>query len=103
MKASVPVLLLGMSGAGVEVQAAPCSSYYISEITLVSPVDTEAGHVQTFVGFGESQEQAEKNALGSCSHIKLDLQTCADSDRVLGRNSLSEAAGNSLHLKYTRA
>ncbi|WP_424630576.1 hypothetical protein [Bradyrhizobium sp. SYSU BS000235] len=69
----------------------------------MSPADTEAGHVQTFVGFGASKEVAEQNALGSCSHIKLDLQTCLESDRLLGRNTLSDAAGDSLHLKYMKA
>lgn len=93
-------LLLGTSG---EVIAAPCSSYYISEITLVSPGDTQAGPVHTFVGFGASKEEAEKNALGSCSHIKLDLQTCLDSDRLAGRNDPSDKTNNSLHLKYAKA
>jgi hypothetical protein len=65
--------------------------------------DTEAGRVQTFVGFGASKEEAEKNALGSCSHIQLDLQTCLDSDRILGRNAPSDEANSSLHLKYTKA
>lgn len=83
--------------------AAPCSSYYIAEITLVSPADTDAGRVYIFVGFGASTEEAEKNALGSCSHIQLDLQTCLDSDRVLGRNVASDGTYSSLHVKYTRA
>ena len=87
--ASLGVLWIGML-ASAEVLAAPCSSYYISEITLVSAVDTEAGRVQTFVGFGASKEEAENNALGSCSHIQLDLQTCLDSDRRLGRNAPSD-------------
>jgi hypothetical protein len=86
-----------------QVIAASCSSYYISEITLVSPGDTEAGRVQTFVGFGASKEEAEKNALGSCSHIQLDLETCLASDRILGRNAPSDEANSSLHLKYTKA
>ena len=97
------VSLLVMLGPIIEVQAAPCSSYYIAEITVVSTTDTEAGHVQTFVGFGATKEVAEQNALGSCSHIKLDLQTCLESDRVLGPNSLSDSPGNFLHLKYIKA
>ena len=97
------VLVLGMFLAPAEMIAASCSSYYISEITLVSQGDTEAGHVQTFVGFGASKEEAEKNALGSCSHIQLDLQTCFDSDRIVGRNAPSEEANGSLHLKYMKA
>ena len=79
MKATAQMLfVLGMLLAPVEVIASSCSSYYISEITLVSPGDTEAGRVQTFVGFGASKEEAEKIALGSCSHIQLDLQTWQD-------------------------
>jgi hypothetical protein len=57
------ILAFGMIGARAEVLAAQCSSYYISEINLVSTADSEAGHVQTFVGFGPSKEEAEKNAL----------------------------------------
>lgn len=60
------ILAVGMIGARAEVLAAQCSSYNISEINLVSTADSEAGHVQTFVGFGPSKEEAEKNALGSC-------------------------------------
>jgi hypothetical protein len=101
--AALVVLAFGMLGAPAELLAASCSSYYISEITLVSPADTEAGHVQTFVGFGTSKEEAEKNASGSCSHIKLDLQMCLDSDRILGRNDASDKTDNSLHLKYVKA
>ena len=104
MKATAQmVLALGMFLSPAQVIAASCSSYYISEITLVSPGDTEAGRVQTFVGFGASKEEAEKNALGSCSHIQLDLETCLNSDRILGRNAPSDEANSSLHLKYTKA
>ncbi|MGY2908081.1 hypothetical protein [Bradyrhizobium sp. URHC0002] len=104
MKATAQmVLVLGMLFGPAEATAASCSSYYISEITLVSPGDTEAGRVQTFVGFGASKEEAEKNALGSCSHVQLDLQTCLDSDRILGRNAPSDEANSSLHLKYRKA
>ena len=104
MKATAQmVLILGIFLAPAELLAAPCSSYYISEITLVSPGDTEAGRVQTFVGFGASKEEAEKNSLGSCSHIQLDLETCLASDRILGRNAPSDDASSSLHLKYTKA
>mgnify|MGYP001031783227 CR=1 FL=1 len=104
MKVSAQMLfVLGMFLAPAEVIAASCSSYYISEITLVSPGDTEAGRVQTFVGFGASKEEAEKNALGSCSHIQLDLETCLASDRIVGRNAPSDEANSSLHLKYTKA
>jgi hypothetical protein len=70
------ILVFGRFGAYAEPQAAQCSSYYISEINLVSTADAEAGHVQTFVGFGPSMEEAEKNALGWCSHIRFDLETC---------------------------
>ena len=97
------IFLFGMIGARTEVPAAQCSSYYISEINLVSTADTEAGHVQTFVGFGASKEEAEKNALGSCSRISFDLQTCLDSDRSSGPNAPSDESGNSLHLKYMKA
>jgi hypothetical protein len=97
------ILVFGMIPALAEALAAQCSSYYISEINLVSVADTKAGHVQTFVGFGSSKDEAEKNALGSCSHISFDLQTCLDSDRTSGLNAASDAAGNSLHLKYNKA
>ena len=104
MKATAQMLfVLGMLLAPVEVIASLCSSYYISEITLVSPGDTEAGRVQTFVGFGASKEEAEKNALGSCSHIQLDIETCQASDRVLDRNAPSDEAKTSLHMKYSKA
>jgi len=104
VKATAQMLfVLGIFLAPVEVIAASCSSYYISEITLVSPGDTEAGRVQTFVGFGASKEEAEKNALGSCSHIQLDLETCLASDRVLDRNAPSDEAKTSLHMKYSKA
>ena len=93
------IALLLVHGAHSMALGAECSSYYISEITLVSPIDTAAGRVQVFVGFGSSTEEAEKNALGSCSHIQLDLQTCLDSDRASGRNDLSDLTGNLLHLK----
>ena len=97
------ILAFGMIGARAEVLAAQCSSYYISEINLVSTADSEAGHVQTFVGFGLSKEEAERNALGSCSHISFDLQTCLGSDRSSGLNAPSDASGNLLHLKYMKA
>jgi len=104
MKATAQMLfVLGMLLAPVEVIASLCSSYYISEITLVSPGDNEAGRVQTFVGFGASKEEAEKNALRSCSHIQLDLETCLASDRVLDRNAPSDEAKTSLHMKYSKA
>ena len=103
MKVPGLLVLWFLLGTSSEVIAASCSSYYISEITLVSPGDTQAGPVHTFVGFGASKEEAEKNALGSCSHIKLDLQTCIDSDRVAGRNDPSDKTSNSLHLKYAKA
>src|SRR5215471_5983844 len=35
-----------------------------------------------FVGFGPSKEEAEKNALGSCSRIRSDLETCLNSDLI---------------------
>ena len=98
------ILAFGMIGVRAEVvPAAQCSSYYISEINLVSTADSEAGHVQIFVGFGSSKEEAEKNALGSCSHISFDVQTCLDSDRSSGLNASSDASGNLLHLKYMKA
>src|ERR1700749_4372363 len=84
----------GLFTAHAEAPNVQCSSYYISEINLVSTADSEAGHVQTFVGFGPSKEEAEKNALGSCSHISFDLQTCLDSDRSSGLNAPSDASGN---------
>jgi hypothetical protein len=97
------ILLFGLFAARTEVLAAQCSSYYISEINLVSTADTEAGHVHTFVGFGPSREEAEKNALGWCSRIRFDLETCLDSDRITARNDLSEGGDYSLHLKYMKA
>ena len=98
------VLVFGVLGTPAEVLAAACSSYFISEITLVSTADNEAaGHVEIFVGFGRSKDEAEKNALGSCSHIKFDLQACLDSDRALGSNDPTAMTDNSLHSKYMKA
>jgi hypothetical protein len=84
-------------------QNAQCSSYYISEINVVSVEDTEGGSVQTYVGFGHSKEEAENKALGACSHFRNDAQICLASDRASGRNALDDSAGNSLHLKYMTA
>jgi hypothetical protein len=103
MKRAVLIFLIfGVVGARAETKtpAAQCSSYYISEINIVSVADTDAGNVQTYVGFGQSKEEAEKNALGACSHLRFDLQTCLDSDRTSGRNAASD---DSLHLKYMKA
>jgi hypothetical protein len=97
------ILVFGTDGARAEPPAAQCSSFYISEITLVSTADGEAGHVQTFVGFGPSKEEAEKSALGWCSHIRFDLETCLNSDRLTARNSPSDGDGAALHLKYMKA
>jgi hypothetical protein len=98
------ILMLGTFGARAEI-APKCSSYYISEVNIVSVADTEAGNVQTYVGFGHSKEEAEENALGACSHVRFDLQTCLESDRASGPNALnnSASADNSLHLKYMKA
>lgn len=93
----------GLFTAHAEHPNVQCSSYYISEINLVSTADTEAGHVQTYVGFGPSKEEAEKNALGWCSRIRFDLETCLNSDLITGRNAPSDASDNSLHLKYMKA
>ena len=103
MKCAVVILLFGIFGARGEVQAAQCSSYYISEINIVSVADADAGNVQTFVGFGQSKEESEKNAMGACSHLRFDLETCLDSDRTSGRNAFSDSADNSLHFKYMKA
>ena len=97
------VLFFWTYGAGAEPPASQCSSFYISEINLVSTADGEAGHVQTFVGFGPSKEEAEKSALGWCSHIRFDLETCLNSDRLTARNSQSDGIGAALHLKYMKA
>jgi hypothetical protein len=102
-RAVLIILILVMFGARSEILAADCSSYYISEVNIVSVADTEAGNVQTYVGFGHSKEESEKNALGACSHLRFDLQTCLESDRTSARNALSDSADNSLHLKYMKA
>jgi hypothetical protein len=104
-RAVLMVLIFGMLAARSEPPVAQCPSYYISEINIVSVADTEAGNVQTYVGFGQSKEEAEKNAAGACSHLRFDLQTCLESDRTWGRNTLidSASADNSLHLKYMKA
>ena len=103
MKRAVLILMFGALGPCAEVLAAQCSSYYISEITLVTVGDTEAGNVQTFVGFGQSKEESEQKAIQVCSHLRFDLQYCLESDRTSGRNTPSDSADNSLHLKYTKA
>jgi hypothetical protein len=104
MRYAAAVLFLGLYGAHAEAQVtAQCSSYYISEINLVTLIDAQPGNVMTFVGFGLSKEEAEKNALGACSHLRYDLETCLDSDRVSGMNAPSDPTASSLHLKYKRA
>jgi len=98
------ILALGMiPGTRAEPQIVQCSSYYISEITLVSTADGEAGHVQTFVGFGLSAEEAERKVMGWCSHIKFDLETCLSSDRITARNAPPEGGSGLLHFKYMKA
>jgi hypothetical protein len=97
------VLILGLCAGRVEAQATQCSSYYISEINLVSTIDAAPGSVQTFVGFGHSKEESDKNAIGACSHVRFDVETCLDSDRASGLNSASDSTGSALHLKYRKA
>jgi hypothetical protein len=101
-RAVLVILIFGLFGVRAQVMAAQCSSYYISEINLVSTDDAEAGHVQTFVGFGPSKEEAEKSALGSCSRIRFDIETCLNSDRITDRNA-PEGSESALHLKYMKA
>jgi hypothetical protein len=103
MKHVTLILILVAFGARAEVLAAQCSSYFISEINLVSVVDTEPGNVHTFVGFGQSRGESEKNAASACSHVRFDLETCVESDRTSGRNVSSDSTDNSLHLKYEKA
>jgi hypothetical protein len=90
-------------GARADVLAAQCSTYYISEIKIVSVADADAGRVETYVGFGQSREEAEKNAIGACSRLRNQLETCMDSDRTSGRNAPSETDDNSLHIRYMKA
>src|SRR6516165_273352 len=88
MRYAAAVLFLGLYGAHAEAQVtAQCSSYYISEINLVTMIDAQPGNVLTFVGFGLSKEESEKNAVGACSHVRFDLETCLESDRVSGINA----------------
>ena len=103
MKRAVLILMFGLFGPHAEVQAAQCSSYYISEINIVSVADTDAGNVQTYVGFGRSKEESEKNAMGACSHLRFDLETCLESNLTSSRNVISDSDNNSLHLKYMKA
>jgi len=103
MKRAALILVFGVLGARAELMAAQCSSYYISEINLVTMVDAEPGNVQTFVGFGLSKEESEKNAVGACSHVRFDLETCLDSDRTSSVNAFFDSTDNSLHLKYRKA
>jgi hypothetical protein len=103
MRRAVLILMVGMFGARAEVLGAECSSYYISEINIVSVADTEAGNVQTYVGFGLSKEESKKNVVGACSRLRFDLHTCLESDRSSGRNAVSDLPDNSLHLKYMNA
>jgi hypothetical protein len=99
MKRAVLILLVLIFGARTELQAAQCSSYLRNKYRA----DTDGGNVQTYVGFGQSKEESEKNAMGACSHLRFDLETCLDSDRTSGRNALSDSADSSLHLKYMKA
>ena len=71
MKRAMLILLFSLFGPRAEVLAAQCSSYYISEINIVAVGDTEAGHVQTFVGFGQSKEESEQKAIQVCSHLRF--------------------------------
>jgi hypothetical protein len=103
MKRVVLILVFVFFGARTEVLAAQCSSYYISEINIVSVADTDAGNVQTYVGFGRSKEESEKNAMGACSHLRFDLETCLESNLTSSRNVISDSDNNSLHLKYMKA
>ena len=103
MRYDALVLILGLCVGRAEAQAAQCSSYYISEINLVSTVDAAPGSVQTFLGFGLSKEESDKNAIGACSHVRFDVETCLDSDRTSGLNSASDSTGSALHLKYRKA
>jgi hypothetical protein len=103
MKRGLLILMFVFFGSHTEVLAAQCSSYYISEINIVSVADTDAGNVQTYVGFGRSKEESEKNAMGACSHLRFDLETCLESDLTSSRNVLSDSADNSLHFKYMKA
>jgi hypothetical protein len=101
MKHVTLILILVAFGARADILQ--CSSYYISEINLVSLVDTKTGNVHTFVGFGQSREESEKNAASACSHVRFDLETCVESDRASGRTVSSDSTDNSLHLKYAKA
>jgi hypothetical protein len=103
MKRAVLILMFGLFGAHDELLAAQCSSYFISEINLVATLDDQPGNVQTFVGFGLSKDEAEKNAVGACSHMRFDLETCLASDRIAALNALSNTNESSLHLKYSKA
>jgi hypothetical protein len=102
-RAVLAILMFGLFGARAETLAAQCSSLYISEINIVSADDADAGNVQTYAGVGGTKEEAEKNALGACSHTRFDLETCSESDRAWGRNAFSDSENNSLHLKYAKA
>lgn len=103
MKRACLILVVCLFGTSAEVLAAQCSSYHISEITIVPTDDAEAGRVQTYVGFGETREESEQKAMQACSHLRFDLQYCLDSDRKSARNALSDSSDNSLHLKYMKA
>ena len=103
MKRALLILMFGMLMVRAEGAAGPCSSYYISEINLVSTVDDAPGNVLTFVGFGLSKEESDKNAVGACSHVRFDLETCLDSDRASGLNTASDSTNGALHLKYGKA
>ena len=103
MKRYLLILIIAVGGARADALAASCTSYYITEINLVSVAETEAGNVHTFVGFGQTKQEAERNAVSACSHVRFDAATCVDSDRISGRNVASDAADNSLHVKYMNA
>ena len=104
MTRAVLILMFGLFGARAEVFAEQCSSYYISEINIVSVADdTEAGSVQTYVGFGQSGDEAEKKAIGACSRLRNEIEICLKSDRTSGRNALLETGDNSLHIKYMKS
>jgi len=103
MKRILVILIAAIGSVPGDASPAQCSAYHISEISLVSVADIDAGNVHTFVGFGQTKEEAEQNAVSSCSRVRFDIETCVESDRVSARNSPSDRDNSSLHLKYAKA
>jgi len=73
-RAVLVMLIFGLFGVRAEVMAAQCSSYYISEINLVSTDDAEAGHVQTLLDLDRQRKRQRRGPWGRVRVSDLTLR-----------------------------